>query len=1236
MRNKYIKWLMLMILTFPCIIKAQTASSSHNYVTTETVLKEGVTTDSQVTNLDYTQKSTTINYYDGLGRPDQVVQYKAGAKVNNVVKDIVTPIDYDDYGRESIKYLPYANTSGSGGYVDNDILGQKAYYAPGQIDVKRSLTSVPFSETVFESSPLNRVLEQGAPGKAWQPLNANIANSGHTVKMEYGTNKENDVFRFEVINNQLVKEGYYIASELYKTVSKDENWVSGNLHTTEEFKDKQGQVVLKRSYVEGETAIDTVDTYYVYDDFGLLRYVIPPQAVKNLYKGTDVNSEIELVDQDQTLTGAPQASTYLITKGSSVTLSNFRFSASSGSSLTISAGAGNGDLIYAYKYDGRKRMIEKKIPGAAPVYMVYDNRDRLVSTQDGEMREKGVWLFTKYDILNRPIITGLLSNNLKTQDAMQKKVDDFYKDLTKKYFETRNDSLSTSYSYTTSNSFPEVGIDRWLSITYYDTYGYKDCKAFSTGNNISDEISYNHAVKGQVTGTRTKVLDGNEFSSTQAQWLVSTVYYDNKYRCIQSLTDLFPANGGANYTLVSNNYDFVGKIESSKTINVFQGTTKIIDERYDYDHAGRLLKHYHKINGKNEVLLADNTYNELGQLITKKVGDNVQQMDYQYNIRGWLTQVNDPSVTAAGSKKLALKLDYIDPSSVLNAQKQYNGNISSMIWRTEKQSSVSGDMSAYGFNYDGLNRLTQANYGQGGSSIARNGAYDVTIGNYDLNGNIGILTRKKASTTIDNLSYSYRGNQLLSVNDAANDNVGFKEKSSSGIEYNYDLNGNMTADKNKGLTNVKYNFLNLPELLTGDDNKTIRYIYTADGQKVAKTANGKTTYYTGTTIYEESTLQQVLHSEGTIAMNGSSATYQYHLKDHLGNTRVVVDENNVTNQVSFYYPFGMTAEQFNSGAKNKYLYNGKELQEDAIGGRVLDWYDYGARFYDPAIGRWHSIDLLAEIYFSSTPYHYVLSNPIIFTDAFGLAVRKKKNGYEITGDDAVTYAINMGLVGNGGNTWADFYKSLDDAAAGNKKENKGNKVANRSESTDVYGSGDAKSTKGAPAAINHDNNALSNYRQSIRKQEDLAFQQSVNHAINTDGVNTVLGTLAVPGVIIGASISGWSMGTEFGLQMIKNDFNVQKSIQNFNVTSAIPGGNIYGKAAGVLSSMFIQNASFNDGIQTNNSVGEIVGGGLVGGFTTYSGGQIGKAFGGGSAGNTASGTYSGFLKIMTTYVNSNQ
>ncbi len=422
----------------------------------------------------------------------------------------------------------------------------------------------------------------------------------------------------------------------------------------------------------------------------------------------------------------------------------------------------------------------------------------------------------------------------------------------------------------------------------------------------------------------------------------------------------------------------------------------------------------HQMNSQPAETIVYNIYNELGQLERKGMDvtspsdtspQALQIVDYTYNIRGWLTKIN--SATLSGGDLFGMELIYNDGLSALGGTAKFNGNISAIKWQ------VSGDNQRnYGFQYDGLNRITKADYAEGSSYNVNDDRYNVMGANwnpisYDKNGNILSLWRKGENSgtstftygDIDQLSYSYTGNQLTAVNDAISDigNLDFKDGNSTGSnEYAYDSNGNMTCDDNKGITSITYNEFNLPTEINLGSGKIIKYFYNAEGVKLKKEVYTNTSSLTGGNVYQgsfvydkdNSSLEYALFDEGRLVESSGTYKYQYFLKDHLGNTRVTFEDANDDNtpeiiQQDHYYPYGMNFAGVSSGVsanpKNFYKYNGKELQED----HGLNWYDYGARFYDPQLGRWHAIDPLAEKYSSFSPYHYAYNNPLLFIDPNG-------------------------------------------------------------------------------------------------------------------------------------------------------------------------------------------------------------------------------------------------------------
>ena len=400
---------------------------------------------------------------------------------------------------------------------------------------------------------------------------------------------------------------------------------------------------------------------------------------------------------------------------------------------------------------------------------------------------------------------------------------------------------------------------------------------------------------------------------------------------------------------------------------------------YTYDHSNRISSVSHKLNNGSTVTLASYTYDNVGRMATKKLhGSSTNQLTYTYNVRSWLTGIN--------SGKFTQNLYYNTGSGT----PYYNGNISSMTWKSGNETTIRG----YKYSYDAMNRLTAGNYGEGSTLTSNTGRYSEIVGQYDKNGNIsaGFVRNGLLSTggygTMNALVMTLDGNHLKAVRNAtggtaAPGSFGFVDGVTQTTEYTYDNNGNLTQDLNKGISNISYNSLNLPQVVTFSNGNTITYLYTADGRKLRTihVTNGTatTTDYCGNVIYENGTQKLLLTEEGYINLANGNA-YYYYLKDHQGNNRVVVSSSGTVMETNHYYPFGGVFST--STNVQPYKYNGKEL--DTKNG--LNWYDYGARHYDAALGRWHVVDPLGEKMYGWNPYGYCFNNPVKFVDPTGALV----------------------------------------------------------------------------------------------------------------------------------------------------------------------------------------------------------------------------------------------------------
>lgn len=862
--------------------------------------------------------SRTYQYLNELGDPLQTIG-RALSPTNN---DMVQTYKYDNCGREIIKYPLYTDINSSDGSLKTDPFTDLENFYQNSDAIEHTTNAK--AEIQYENGPeTDRITAQGAFGDYWQ-FNLN----GHQNHFAYSSNTSSDnILNWRIFPNY---DGADVLSgfdenELYKNILEDENG-----STVQIFFDKQGRKICKREIVRSDISdsehpvtydytdgfvtdnsnytsnLDNInnDTYYLYDDFGRLNYIIPPQA-SNLLAGSNAFDE---------------------------------------SSTTFK------DFIYAYHYDEKDRLIEQKIPGKDREFIIYDKRDQVVLSQDGNLRSDDKWFFFKYDVLGRTALNGIFNFQPQTTDP-QIELQSIL-NLENNYYERRRNETSDVFGYTNS-SYPQLQnqllSDEVLSINYFDTYDYpsNSIQYQTYGSNIKCDRT-----NGLTTCSIVKVLG----TGNPGQYLTTVNYFDEKNRPIQQYKQHF----GDGADLLNNIYDFHGNIlESQRDHSAFTNsnnpTTIRIKSEYSYDDIGRLIDIFKYIDNDEQNHLVFNQYNDLGQLVRKSLhwqwpeSENngfLQDIDYRYNSRGWLKKINNSSLiydsdNPSDNDVFGEELYYgdIDLNCTGCSQggfgftsiPQYNGNISGLRWKT-KASAADGIFAiehAYNFRYDNLDRLTGAYYAE--NTIADPTNFNASVNRYlevqkyDAMGNILNLKRNARKGRVDDLTYTYinQGNQLKSVEDAAPNSIlfDFKNGSSNSQEYFYDNNGNLTQDDNKELTSFQYNFLNLPTEIIKNINESIQYVYDANGTKLSKTFNGITRYYLDGIEYEGNTLDFIETEEGKArlkspnAQNDNQYVFDYFIKDHLGDVRAVV-----TNEKAFIINEA-SMEERNDSIETKQFYN---------------------------------------------------------------------------------------------------------------------------------------------------------------------------------------------------------------------------------------------------------------------------------------------------------------------------
>lgn len=822
------------------------------------ILTSGVLQESDIQSLSSNQLVQQTVYADDLGRARQIVNLQASPSMS----DQVTDIWYDSRGLRSYSFPPITSNLNTGNYkpgvltaaVDfSDITYVNSlhykFYNNSSADPTYKIADdlQPYAYTLFEASPMGRVLRTEGVGQAW---------TGRGISYAYTTNSDLNVRNWTVGDDGLLaSSGAYAAGTLKFITTTNEEGISNTV-----IYNMEGIKIAEKVHTSSSSGY--AETYYVYDIYNNLRFILSPEFIKLYPTGT--------------------------------------------TTLTINPTDVN-TWCYQYIYDNLNRPIQTKSPGIEWVYTIYDSRDRVTLTQNGNQRAINTWSYVKYDELDRPVILGIYSpGSVVSQTSMQSTIDALagnlgYQnvapdivttsatgmktgvDITVSAYESINDyqashsiTFGSGFSFHSgvtgpalhvsvfnaadkggTDVFPTTNEERLVK-NYFDNY--QNCEicletnyqfvAESWGTTPSGPITSNEPyavisrVKGNLVASMTKVMGNN-------MWLNTVSYYNRHHEPIQTIF----SNHLGGRDRASALTDFGGKLLATLNTSLEYNSGGISSrrERYTYDPGGRLINTFHQINSQPEIILTSLDYNELGQVIKKKIHGTgstpafLQAEDFRYNIHGWLTSLNNTIPDAGDPTPDYFSMGLTYEGTLSGNKPRKDGAITSLQWKHD----LSSKQRLYNFTYTDRGFLQDSQYKMTpDNGVSWNGEtdfYSEDVIKYDLNGNISQLNRRKesfdgtanTSDYIDLLKYTYSGNQLMKVDDQAtsvNKQLGFND-GNTGIDYAYDANGNLILDKNKNILSITYYYNNLPCRITLGTSTYpyLQYTYSATGEKLCET-----------------------------------------------------------------------------------------------------------------------------------------------------------------------------------------------------------------------------------------------------------------------------------------------------------------------------------------------------------------------------------------------------------------
>ena len=884
-----------------------------------------------------------VIYYDGLGREIETVDVFASPNGYDIARFTEYDRTMEYRNLPSREYLPVETAYGDGQFVGvSGIID----YAEEQYGDSR-----PYTETIYESNATARPVSVRGPGEAWR---------SHPVDMVYSFNSLSGpysclLFKLNA-DEELENCGTYPANRLKvtRTVNEDDN-------ESYVFTDKRGRTVLERRVVAESIY---ADTYYAYDVYGDLRYMISPEGAARI-------TTVGVCDK------------------------------------TVLA-----DYCYQYRYDERHRLIERKLPGCEAEYFVYDKMDRIVYSQNGDDRVKSSWASVKYDDKGRKAIEGLtkINNPEKMGEAGRKWLQSQCgRRLVTETAEPERDADGALF-YTNTEPYgtfsPRIAY-------FYDDYSHW-CRAAWSDDLPFDTQDY---PADSCLLDATGLLTGTAVANNGQVWITATIYDRDRNPIVEVSQEY--GEGYTYYTLTAR--DFRGlPLRVKHKLYYFDSKSKppISDEtQYVYGNGDRIIEVRHRVGSDGTWrLLKQNSY-DFANRLQNETFTGIYSTDYSYNVRGQITGIS-------GS---LFRQNLYYGENPFGGVSSYGGNVSATEVSSLDMAGGSASLSMCGlsYTYDGLGRLVEAAEGTAGD--VGDAPYRESY-SYDLNTNVSSMEKTIGGELWDDVTFRYKGNRLVGYVSRARDSrysgrlpkIPFNtdEFGTMSSVVAYDGVGRLVKDEFRGIDTLKYMFGHFQPFETRFSNGDYMRIYRrADGVKVSEffylryagtvedtsghpvlSGDDKDKLHTVSRYYYGNIVQElesgskiryrIYNDVGYVLYDPYAGTYdyRYYLRDNLGSVRVEVDGEGEVVRGADYSSTGVPMERRWRSPSGLELYGGKQY----YGIRDLGWYDNSARTLESVMQRFTSMDPLCEKYPAVSPYAYCAGNPLRYIDPDG------KDVYELT------------------------------------------------------------------------------------------------------------------------------------------------------------------------------------------------------------------------------------------------